>query len=395
MDTASYTRVRGLLNSGELPPADAVRIEELINYFGYDYPEPAPGELVDVVMEIAEAPWAPSHQLVHIGLRSKTVATTGPSRRNRFVLTLDGVAVGPMGAAHNVVAKDVKLQIEFNPAQIKGYRLLGYEDRRLSNEDFNDDTRDTADLRAGDSATALYEIIPVGSNEPVRGVDPLKYQQITPRPGSANDEVLTVRVRYKAPEASVSRLLERALTTSDTAAGVSDAFRFASAVAEFGLLLRDSPYQGDASYERAFGRVQEALGDDESGRGTELLSLIRAADNLTEQLHSLMSTSQDLRPGRAELVQVTPGEGAFFKLSAIEDGVYTIDAVANSRGLDPMLYLFQQIGNQFHRIAFNDDGGDGRLDSRIVRVMDGAANYFVFVRDGAGNPGPITLSIMQ
>ena len=446
VDTAAYANVRRFLRDGSMPPAAAVRIEELINYFDYDYPRPEAGEPFGIVTEIAEAPWAPAHQLVHVGLRSTPVAaadlppnnlvflldvsgsmgsadklpllkqafavfvdqlrpqdrvaivvyagaagtvlppTSGAEKaeildtlsglyadgrtaggagirlaydlarehfieagNNRVVLATDGdfnvgvssegalvdliereresgvylsvlgfgtgnlqdakmeqladhgngnyayvdnvlearrVLVEQMGATLLTVANDVKLQVEFNPAQVKGYRLIGYENRRLRDEEFNDDTRDAGDLGTGHSVTALYEVIPAGSDEPVPGVDPLRYQQIAPRPGVGADEVLTVKVRYKRPGESESRLLARTLTKPsagehDQEHGPSDALRFASAVAEFGLLLRDSPYRGDASYERAYARAREALGDDRYGRRSELLSLIRTAQNLT------------------------------------------------------------------------------------------------------------------
>ena len=155
------------------------------------------------------------------------------------------VLVEQMGATLLTVANDVKLQVEFNPARVKGYRLIGYENRRLRNEEFNDDTRDAGDLGAGHSVTALYEIIPADSDEPVPGVDPLRYRQVAPQPEVGIDEVLTVKLRYKQPGESESRLVARTLTKPEAGDdGPSEAFRFASAVAEFGLLLRDSPLQG-------------------------------------------------------------------------------------------------------------------------------------------------------
>ena len=161
------------------------------------------------------------------------------------------VLVEQMGATLLTVASDVKLQVEFNPVQIQGYRLIGYENRRLRDEEFNNDDADAGELGAGHSVTALYEVIPAGSDEPVPGVDALRYQQIGPRPGVPAGEVLTVKVRYKRPEESESRLLERTLTAAAADDGPSDAFGFAAAVAEFGLLLRESAYQGEADYDGA------------------------------------------------------------------------------------------------------------------------------------------------
>lgn len=442
VDTASYSNVRRLLHDGRLPPADAVRIEELINYFDYDYPDPAEGEPFSIVTEMAACPWAPPHRLVHIGLRSKPVATenlppnnlvflidvsgsmtaadklpllkkafsllvqqlrtqdqisivvyagaagmvlpptSGAQKtkilstlsrldaggstaggagmylayklarenfidggNNRVILATDGdfnvgvssdgqlvkmiereresgvfltvlgfgtgnlkdskmekladhgngnyayidnllearrVLVEQMGATLLTVAKDVKLQVEFNPAQVKAYRLIGYENRRLRDDEFNDDEKDAGDLGAGHSVTALYEVIPAGSDEPLSDVDPLKYQQTTVRPNAAgSNEVLTVKLRYKPPEESESLLLTRVLAKPGGDAALTQAFRFASAVAEFGLLLRDSPYKGAADYDHAFEQARQTLGSDEDGRRSEFLSLIKTAKTLT------------------------------------------------------------------------------------------------------------------
>ena len=442
VDTAAYANVRRFLRDGQLPPADAVRIEELINYFDSDYPQPAEGEPFSVVTEMAACPWTPSRQLVHIGLRSQPVAaanlppnnlvflidvsgsmgdtdklpllkkafsllaqqlrpqdqisvvvyagaaglvlppTSGAQKtnilatlsrlraggstaggagirlayrlargnfaaggNNRVILATDGdfnvglssdgelvkmierereagvfltvlgfgtgnlkdskmekladhgngnyayidnllearrVLVEQMGATLLTVAKDVKLQVEFNPGQVKAYRLIGYENRRLRDEEFNDDKKDAGDLGAAHSVTALYEVILAGSDEPIPGVDPLKYQQTTLRADAAgSQEVLTVKLRYKPPEGTESRLLTRVLTQPGDGAVPSQAFRFAAAVAEFGLRLRDSPYKGSADYDRAFEQGRQTLASDEDGRRSEFLSLIRTAKNLT------------------------------------------------------------------------------------------------------------------
>ena len=552
VDTAAYANVRRFLRDGSLPPADAVRIEELINYFDYDYPHPEAGQPFGIVTEMADVPWAPAHRLVHIGLRSTPVATADlppnnlvflldvsgsmnsrdklpllkgafavfveqlrPQDRvavvvyagaagtvlpptsgaekaaildtlsrleaggstaggagirlayelarehfmeagnNRVILATDGdfnvgissdgelvdliereresgvylsvlgfgtgnlqdakmerladhgngnyayidgllearrVLVEQMGATLLTVAKDVKLQVEFNPAQVKGYRLIGYENRRLRNEEFNDDTRDAGDLGAGHSVTALYEIVPAGSDEPVPGVDPLRYQQIAPRPDVGADEVLTVKIRYKRPDESESRLLARTLTRPSAAGhGPSDAFRFASAVAEFGLLLRDSPYKGGASYERAYERAREALGDDEDGRRGELLSLIRTAENPVAMLLALDA----VEPGQARSVTVGTGERVRFRLSGLQDAMYTIDAIASSDGFDPVLHLYRQAGNQLVTIATDDDGGAKRLDSRIDARLAGTESYFIGLEEYSGLSGSVTLSVNQ
>ena len=442
VDTASYANVRRFLRDGELPPAGAVRLEELINYFDYDYSGPSPEIPVSILTEMAGCPWAPSHQLVHIGLRSNPVAiadlppnnlvflidvsgsmmysnklpllkrafallvrqlraqdqvsivtyagsagivlppTSGSQKarildslsrleaggstaggegirlayktarnnffkagNNRVVLATDGdfnvgvssehalvdliekkrkagvhltvlgfgmgnlkdskmeqladhgdgnyayidtllearrVLVEQMGATLLTVAKDVKLQVEFNPAKVRGYRLLGYENRHLRDEDFNNDEKDAGDLGAGHSVTALYEVIPAASDEPLAEVDRLKYQETGLRPSAADsDEVLQVKLRYKLPDESESRLLTRILSGPPASgAGPSEAFRLAAAVAEFGLLLRDSAYKGHADYDRSYDRAATALGENAHGRRSELLTLIRTARDL-------------------------------------------------------------------------------------------------------------------
>ena len=554
VDTAAYANVRRFLQDGSLPPADAVRIEELINYFDYDYPNPEPGVPFGIVTEMTDAPWAPAHRLAHIGLRSTPVATDdlppnnlvflldvsgsmgsaeglpllkealalfvgqlrpqdqvaivvyagtagmvlpptsgdekatildtlsrleagGPTAggagiclaydlarehfvedgNNRVILATDGdfnvgvssdgelvelieweresgvyltvlgfgtgnlqdakmeqladhgngnyayvdslreghrVLVEQMGATLLTVANDVKLQVEFNPAQVKGYRLIGYENRRLRDEEFNDDTRDAGELGAGHSVTALYELIPAGSDEPVPGVDPLRYQQIAPRSEVGADEVLTVKVRYKQPGESESRLLARTLTKPPAGDDVSsNAFRFAAAVAEFGLLLRDSPYKGEASYERAYERAREALGHDEDGPRRELLSLIRTAADVTEELLSLMRTAAELKPGRARSVRVGPGEFSRFAVRDVPDGMYRIDAAAASEGFDPVLHLYRHTGNRLVEIASDDDGGEKQLDSRIIAHLNDTEDYVVGVTDFGGGSGSVTLSI--
>ena len=551
VDTASYSNVRRFLRDGLLPPADAVRIEELINYFDYDYPHPEAREPFGIVTEIGSCPWAPNHQLVHIGLQSMPVETadlppnnlvflldvsgsmsdanklpllkkasallveqlrpqdqvsivvyagaagmvlpptSGMQKgtiletlsrleavgstaggagislayslarehyieggNNRVILATDGdfnvgvssegelielierqrehgvhltvlgfgtgnlqdakmeqladhgngnyayiddllearrVFVEQMGATLLTVAKDVKLQVEFNPVQVKGYRLIGYENRRLRDVEFNDDSRDAGDLGAGHSVTALYEIVPATSDEPVPGVDPLRYQETALRPDVAANEVLTVNVRYKRPDESESRLLTRTLATpAANAQEPSGSFRFAAAVAEFGLLLRDSKYKGDADYDFVYERAREALGNDEDGRRSELLSLIRTAESLA----SVPLAVDALEPERPRAVQVVPGQPVRLQVRDFRDAVYAIEAQARSGGFDPVLSLYRQDGNRIATIASDDDGGVN-LNSRIVERLDSTETYFIEVREYAGLAGYVTLSVTE
>jgi Ca-activated chloride channel family protein len=187
------------------------------------------------------------------------------------------------------IAKDVKIQVEFNPAQVAGYRLIGYENRMLRTEDFNDDTKDAGEIGAGHTVTALYEVIPAGKQlgVPIIIIDELKYQQpaggsAEPRPQppttAASGELLTLKMRYKQPEGDESHKLEWAITDDGKAFGAaSDDFRFAAAVASFGLVLRNSEYRGDASYDAVAEITQSSLGEDAGGNRAEFVDLVRRA----------------------------------------------------------------------------------------------------------------------
>ena len=341
VDAASYSNMRRFVNKGELPPVDAVRTEELVNYFSYDYPKPTGNDPVKITMEAGACPWNPANRLVRIGLKAKEIptdnlpasnlvflidvsgsmwganrldlvksslkllvnnlrdkdkvaivtysgsagvkleSTSGSDKQkireaideltaggstaggagimlaykiakknfisngnNRIILCSDGdfnvgvssaegleqliegngnhayidnlqeanrVLVGEFGATLHTVAKDVKLQVEFNPAQVQAYRLVGYESRLLKDEDFNNDAKDAGDMGAGHTVTAFYEVIPVGGKNTYAGkVDELKYQKkekVSVKP-TGSDELLTVKLRYKAPDKDVSRKIE-------------------------------------------------------------------------------------------------------------------------------------------------------------------------------------------
>ncbi len=448
VDTASYANVRRMLQSGAAVPAGAVRIEEMINYFKYDYPAPQNREVPFAVhLEAASAPWKPEHQLVRIGLKGYEVpweerpqanlvflidvsgsmnspnklplvkeslkllverlgeqdrvaivtyagnssvalpSTTANNREtiahaidrlgaggsthgsagiraayelarrhfidggaNRVILCTDGdFNVGATsrselvdlieaeaksgiylsimgfgmgnyqdatleelsnkgngnygyidsiqearktfveGAAGTLItiAKDVKIQVEFNPAHVQAYRLIGYENRALEAQDFNDDTKDAGEIGAGHTVTALYEIIPSGVKmEELPGVDPLRYQ--APVAGQAQgpeDELLVVKLRYKAPDSDVSKKIEVPLNASaiQTIDQVSADFRWATAVAAFGMLLRDSEYVGMADYNTVRRIAQSAMGASPDEYRREFLTLIDAAEKTRRQ----------------------------------------------------------------------------------------------------------------
>ena len=196
------------------------------------------------------------------------------------------VLVNEFGGTLFTIAKDVKLQIEFNPAKVKGYRLIGYENRMLAKEDFNDDNKDAGELGSGHTVTALYEIIPVGvKNDFLKRVDSLKYQKnIVPlSKSSQTDEILTVKFRYKAPDGDVSKLIEHPLKDKQISiAKTSDNFRFAASVAQFGMLLRNSEFKSASSFDNVLSLARKAKGSDEEGYRSEFVRLVESAQMLAK-----------------------------------------------------------------------------------------------------------------
>ncbi|GAB3878206.1 VWA domain-containing protein [Hymenobacter segetis] len=446
VDNASYSNVRRFLNEGQLPPRDAVRVEEMLNYFRYDYAAPptASPDPVHISTELAACPWNPAHQLARIGIQAKRIETAklppanlvflvdvsgsmdeadklplvqaglkllvkqlrpqdhvalvayagaaglvlpptpgsqpqvildaierlraggstagGAGLRlaystakqsfqkegnNRVILATDGdfnvgessdaameqlivdqresgvfltvlgcgrgnlrdsrmetladkgngnyayldnldeagrVLVAQFGGTLFTVAKDVKLQIEFNPARVANYRLVGYENRLLEAEDFNNDRKDAGELGAGHTVTALYEIVPVGSAQPL--IDGLKYQPAKTAPTSMQqfltNDVLTVKLRYKEPQGNSSKLLAQALTGAPVAIEKASAdFRFAAAVAQFGMLLRQSEQRGTATWAATEQLADGARGKDADGYRAEFVRLVRLAQGLS------------------------------------------------------------------------------------------------------------------
>jgi Ca-activated chloride channel homolog len=446
VDEAAYSNIRRFLENGSIPPAGAVRIEEMINYFDYSYPQPANKDPFTVNTEIADCPWNPQHKLVHIGLQGREIpidnlpasnmvflvdvsgsmnepnklplvqaslnmlveqlreqdkvaivvyagnaglvlpSTSGANKikikeaidnleaggstaggagiqlaykvakenfikegNNRVLLTTDGdfnvgvssddelvrlienerksgvflsvlgygtgnykdnkmqqladkgngnhsyidnineakkVLVSEFGSTLFTIAKDVKIQVEFNPAKVQAYRLIGYENRMLASEDFNDDKKDAGELGSGHTVTALYEVIPVGVKDDfTKSVDPLKYQsngkKIT---GSNTDEILTIKLRYKQPDGDISQLIEQGVNDQNIELDrTSDNFRFSAAVAEFGLMLRSSEYRQQASYQQVISLAKSAKGDDKNGYRTEFIKLVETATSMAKK----------------------------------------------------------------------------------------------------------------
>jgi Ca-activated chloride channel family protein len=439
VDRASYSNMRRFINNGSLPPADAVRIEEMINYFEYDYDAPKGKDPVAIFTEMAPAPWNTDHKLLHVGIKAKEIekdnlppsnmvflidvsgsmsahnklpllksgmkmlvnemraqdkvaivvyagaaglvleSTPGNEKdkiiaaidrlnsggstaggaginlayataaagflkegNNRIILATDGdfnvgassdqamqsliekkreegvfltvlgfgmgnykdskmeiladkgngnyayidnlsearkTLVREFGSTLFTVAKDVKIQVEFNPAYVLAYRLIGYENRKLNNEDFNDDKKDAGEMGAGHVVTALYEIVPVGAS--LSGsIDPLKYQaaQKVQKPAVLSNEMATLKLRYKEPEQNQSKLITQVVSKKDVKDEIdSDNLKWSASLAQFGMLLRNSEYKGNTSYEGMIDLAQSALGEDSEGYRRECLMLMKNA----------------------------------------------------------------------------------------------------------------------
>ncbi|QDT69728.1 von Willebrand factor [Planctomycetes bacterium MalM25] len=193
------------------------------------------------------------------------------------------------------IAKDVKIQVEFNPAKVASYRLIGYENRVMAAKDFNDDTKDAGEIGAGHTVTALYEVVPVGVETPAPPVDGLKYQSTeegepeASAPGAIDaptefsGEMLTLKVRYKQPEGGASKKLEFTLKDPGADARLQESidFRWAASVAEFGMLLRNSRHRGEATYEHVLESARSAIGEDPHGYRTQMIDLVRRAQELS------------------------------------------------------------------------------------------------------------------
>ena len=179
------------------------------------------------------------------------------------------------------IAKDVKIQVEFNPAKVGAYRLIGYENRLLRNEDFNDDTKDAGEIGAGHTVTAFYELVSPGEAKNLPGIDPLKYQTpMDTTPGENSDELFTLKLRYKEPDGDTSKLMEIPVPESDLAQSLTPDCSFAAAVAAFGMILRESPHKGDASIPLVLELANAGKGDDPNGYRTEFIQLVKVAESL-------------------------------------------------------------------------------------------------------------------
>ncbi len=267
---ASYAEVQRFVTEGRRPPAEVVRIEELVNHFSYNYPPPAGSASFSANLEVAGAPWAPAHRLVRIGLKARAAEALERAAR-----------VEPGDGKLMVIAKDVQIQVEFNPRQVQAYRLIGYESRRPAKEDMRH-TRANLGVDGADQAlTVLYEVVPVGV-EISSPAPAAEYERPgKPRAGSQGSnpvEMLTVEIRYKEPVDGANRRLEFPLRDRGTTfANASEDFKFAAAVAGFGMLLQDSPLKGAATWSAVTAWARDGLGDDAGGQRGEFLGLVDRA----------------------------------------------------------------------------------------------------------------------
>ncbi|HWB81001.1 MAG TPA: YfbK domain-containing protein, partial [Nannocystaceae bacterium] len=194
------------------------------------------------------------------------------------------VLVTEAGATLVTIAKDVKIQVEMNPKEVAAFRLIGYENRALAHTDFNDDSKDAGEIGAGHSVTALYEVIPVGAKDaPAAKIDALEYQKVGATTGTVG-ELMNVKIRYKQPDGEESKLLAFAIDDADrTVDAASESFRFSAAVAEWGMLLRDSKHKGASTWAGAIELAEHAIGKDDGGYRKELVELMRRAQALSER----------------------------------------------------------------------------------------------------------------
>jgi len=262
--TPSYAIVRQFINEGVLPPRDSVRIEEMINYFSYAYPEPTREQLLSLDVEIASCPWADSHRLVRIGLKGHEIANSKADP-------------GETPSRPVKIAEKVKIQVAFNPAEVGSYHLIGYEQQIPGKEGSNRDEIEAGEMDAGQTVTAFYEVVPAqASANPTAGIPPMD-----PRKGSAKEsnEMLTVKLRYQKPSDDQSKLIQRsAVDNGKQFASASPDFKFAAAVAEFGMLLRESEFKGNGTLGAVLEWAQEGKGTDANGYRAGFLELVRKAE---------------------------------------------------------------------------------------------------------------------
>ncbi len=300
VETTAYTDVRRFLEAGELPPSGLVRIEELVNAFRYRYPQPAGAEPFSISADLRPAPWAAEHKLVRIALQGRehpTPATSSgaespqePGAVTRPLLHPTPLAQAEArqllteqaGAAIQTIASDVRVQVEFNPAKVLAYRLIGYENRLLKGDDFAQ-PGDGRAIGASHAVTALYEIIPAGTKAalPATVASP-KSQHPAAGSAAATNEWLTVKLRYHTPGSEVPQAAIVPLHAGryDDEKATDPDFQFAAAVAGFGMLLQGSPFKGGMSWDMVEKLAVSGMGADEGGYRKEFVGLVKKAHAL-------------------------------------------------------------------------------------------------------------------
>jgi len=255
MTRSTYAAIEQFINDGVLPPKDTVRIEEMINYFSYDYPPPSGDRLVSLDIEVASCPWADSHRLVRIGLRGAKTGTPGAD-------------TGEPPTRPMKIAKEAKIHVEFNPAEVASYRLIGYEQQLPDKEGLNRNEIDAGEIDADHTVTAFYEVVPAPASPNVSSSE--SYQN--------SNEMLTVKLHYKKPNNDKAESIQRAVMDDGKQfASASPDFKFAAAVAEFGMLLRESELKGNGTLGAVLEWAQEGKGVDADGYRAGFLDLVRRA----------------------------------------------------------------------------------------------------------------------
>jgi len=247
MTSASYSEVLQSINAGILPPKNTVRIEQMINYFNYDYPGPLADEPFSVNVDVVSCPWKQSHRLVRIGLKGRKASSD------------------VHGA--NIIARDTKIDIEFNPVRVGSYRLIGYDRRSVQGENSNREGARDHGIAAGYTVTALYELVPVAQHI------------VTPQEAQT---LLSAKLQFKKPDGNGEvQSIERSVTDDgvDFAQAHPD-LKFAAAVAEFGMILRDSEYKGNGTFAAVLEWAQEGKGSDANGYRAGFIELVRKAQAL-------------------------------------------------------------------------------------------------------------------
>jgi len=285
--TAAYADVRRSLEAGERPPTGLVRIEELVNSFRYNYPRPTDANPVAVATEAHAAPWAKGHLLVRIGLQGRDAtgaeasaaprAGERPRQEAREILT-----AGAADGIRTLAARDVKVQVDFNPDKVLAYRLIGYENRLLRGDAA--EAAAPTDLAAGRSVTALYEIIPLALPAPRTAAAAKPAPPPTPDPADTA-EWLTVKLRYTDPGVarSGSVIVPLHASVAQETTPPSADFKFAAAVAGFGLILQDNPNRGTATWDMVEQLAQSGLAGDTGGQRREFISLVKKARALAPE----------------------------------------------------------------------------------------------------------------